>query len=262
MASSKRHTLARACTAIGTLVATAALGWLIAEGDGSRVLFGLLVAAGVLLVLGVGILLTERKLEEFADRDAKGLVAVAAVGLMLAVGAKADPGTGKLADRILIWAFVVFAVGLSELFVLFVVSAIRGRIDLTRVFLDKLVDVPPAQASEAPISAPALPPAGSSSAIEPADPGAEKQPPPPRAHPSGGGEDSKPTVSLSRLQAFAWTLVVMIVYFHRVVTNETGELPAIPPELLMVMGISGAVYLTSKEMGNRAQLEAQKRSEG
>lgn len=76
----------------------------------------------------------------------------------------------------------------------------------------------------------------------------------PRAFEDKPADDSdtrrfpKGSVSLSRLQSFLWTLVVMTVYFHRVVTNKTGELPTIPPELLMVMGISGAVYLVSKEI--------------
>jgi hypothetical protein len=43
-----------------------------------------------------------------------------------------------------------------------------------------------------------------------------------------------------------WTLIVMIVYFHQAVSNQQSTLPSLPPELLMVMGISGAVYLASK----------------
>lgn len=49
-----------------------------------------------------------------------------------------------------------------------------------------------------------------------------------------------------------WTLIVMIVYFHEAVSREPGSgLPTIPPELLTVMGISGAVYLTSKQMDRK-----------
>ncbi len=52
-----------------------------------------------------------------------------------------------------------------------------------------------------------------------------------------------------------WTLVLMVVYFHRVVADPENRLPTIPPEFLMLMGISSAVYLTSKRMDNRAQAE-------
>jgi hypothetical protein len=58
------------------------------------------------------------------------------------------------------------------------------------------------------------------------------------------------SVSLARLQAFLWTLVVMCIYFHQAVVNGKDELPPVPPTLLMVMGISSAVYLTSKQMGS------------
>jgi hypothetical protein len=70
-----------------------------------------------------------------------------------------------------------------------------------------------------------------------------------RPQPDATAAVSKFTVSLSRLQAFMRTLVIMIVYFHRVVANkEASTSPVLPPELLMVIGISGAVYLTSKQM--------------
>ncbi|HET9233942.1 MAG TPA: hypothetical protein VFP10_07375 [Candidatus Eisenbacteria bacterium] len=73
----------------------------------------------------------------------------------------------------------------------------------------------------------------------------------------GTDAGKSPAVSLSRLQAFLWTLLVMIVFFHRVVKNGSENLPTIPVELLMVMGISSAVYLTSKEMNRKAAEQAQ-----
>jgi hypothetical protein len=58
-------------------------------------------------------------------------------------------------------------------------------------------------------------------------------------------------VSLGRMQAFLWTLVIMAVYFHKAVLEGHGELPVMPSELLLVMGISGAVYLAGKELSTR-----------
>lgn len=55
-------------------------------------------------------------------------------------------------------------------------------------------------------------------------------------------------ISLSRLQAFLWTLVILTTYFYQAVSNRAEGLPTVPPDLLMVMGISSAVYLTSKNM--------------
>jgi hypothetical protein len=235
--------IARIVVALGTLAGTGAVGWLIAKGTDSEALLFVLGVSGLLLLAGTAYLAAHGQLEEFVERDAKGLVAVAAVGLMIAVGARADPGTGKLADRILIWSFVVFAVGLSELFVLFVVSAIRGKIDLSRAFLDKPLDINPSPPPSTALR-------GQESSTEGTAAASIAEPP---LRTALSGDDGKPMVSLSRLQAFAWTLVVMIIYFHRVVTNQTGELPTIPAELLMVMGISGAVYLTSKQMGARPE---------
>jgi hypothetical protein len=53
------------------------------------------------------------------------------------------------------------------------------------------------------------------------------------------------------MQAFLWTLVIMVVWFHKAVLDGHGELPAMPSELLLVMGISGAVYLAGKELATR-----------
>ena len=144
------------------------------------------------------------------ENIARGVIVIAVLASMFLFGHAADPGAkAKVADRILSWSFVVFAVGLAELFALFVVMSVLGKIDLARAFYDKpLVDTDVASQAAA--------------------------------------ASDTPPVSLARLQAFMWTLVVMTVYFHRVVRDQSTELPPIPPELLMVMGISGAVYLTSK----------------
>lgn len=66
-------------------------------------------------------------------------------------------------------------------------------------------------------------------------------------------EDKAPTspnqgISLARLQAFLWTLVILTTYFYQAVSHRGEGLPAVPSDLLMVMGISSAVYLTSKNM--------------
>lgn len=59
-------------------------------------------------------------------------------------------------------------------------------------------------------------------------------------------KDGEVRISFSRLQAFLWTLVILVVYFHRAV--QSHELPTLPPELLAVMGISAATYLGSKQI--------------
>ncbi len=67
-----------------------------------------------------------------------------------------------------------------------------------------------------------------------------KEGPPPKSKPS--------SVSLSRLQAVFWTIVVLLVFFHAAVTQPDGVIPTLPPELLLVMGISGAVYVAGKHL--------------
>jgi hypothetical protein len=146
-----------------------------------------------------------RETKGILENVAKGVIAVSMLGSMFIFGRATDPGSdAPFADRILTWSFVVFTVGMAELFVLFVVLSVIGKIDLAEAFRDK-------------------------------DGKAENTRP-----------SSKAPVSLSRLQAFMWTLVVVSIYFHRVVRDQSDGLPSIPPELLMVMGISSAVYLASK----------------
>jgi hypothetical protein len=148
------------------------------------------------------------------------------IGVCLAIGGVllaewwADPGKeASPVDRIFLWAFVAFAVGLVELFLLFVGLAVLGRIDLPSVFEDKdgqlTVDHDDSE---------------------------------PRFVRAVAGRGS---VSLSRLQAFLWTLVIMVIYFHKAVIDGHGTLPSMPSELLLVMGISGAVYLASKDIAAR-----------
>lgn len=163
---------------------------------------------------------------------AKAVIIVSILGSMVVFGIWADPGKGALfADRILSWSFVVFSVGLAELFVLFVVLTVLGKIDLSQAFFEKVFETEPE-----------APPAEQ-------DDGDETTARKPRVR--QGSTDRKaggPAVSLSRLQAFMWTLVIMTVYFHRVVKDKENGLPTLPAELLMVMGISSAVYLASKGM--------------
>jgi len=214
----KKVATARVLLATGILVGTAVMGWRIARDDGPTAVLNYLgVGSAVFIVVSAAWLLARKQFNEIVESDGTGLLAITAVGLMISVGARTDPGSAStLPDRVLQWAFVVFAVGLSELFLLFVVASILGKIKLANAFSESSDGTRP-----------------------PPDP---KQPP-------------TMVVSLARLQAFAWTLVVMITYFHRVTTNKTGELPGIPAELLMVMGISGAIYLTSKEMVSRTEIE-------
>ena len=115
---------------------------------------------------------------------------VVAVGLMVLAGLWGAPRTIQSPlDRIFYWSFVVFAVGLAELFVLLIVLTILGRLDLTQVFRDK---------EHLKLSAKA--------------------------------ETLKQaTVSLSRLQAFLWTLVVMTVFLHSAATHPADGIPTVPP---------------------------------
>ncbi len=127
---------------------------------------------------------------------------VVAVGVMVAAGIWATPEKSMSAlDRIFFWSFVVFAIGLAELFVVLIVLTILGKLQLTQVFRDK----EHLKVKEA-------------------------------------------TLSLSRLQAFLWTLVVMTVFFHSAATHPGEGIPTIPPEILLLMGISGAVYLAGKHL--------------
>jgi hypothetical protein len=165
-------------------------------------------------------------------------------------------------DRILMWAFVIFVVGLAELFVLLVLLAVFGRIDLGSMFREKEAAGPTRQA-------PALPsPAGGQSgdialqsdqdggkneggsASNERSAGAAGPSTPPSAEPPYVATVTS-SVSLSRLQAFLWTLIVLVIYFHEAVRRKLDGLeglPEVPPDLLLVMGISGALYLTSRQM--------------
>ena len=187
---------------------------------------------------------------------AKAVIVFFVLGSMFIFGKAADPALAhperkvEFADRILSWSFVVFSVGLAELFLLFVVLSVLGKIDLAAAFYDKGPDAdppPPAPGQEASEGG------EDESQPQPASP-AKAPPADPAKKPSGKRrrKQDTPPVSLSRLQAFMWTLVVMTIYFHRVVKDENNGLPTIPPELLMVMGISGATYLVSKSISSSA----------
>lgn len=161
-----------------------------------------------------------------ADWPWQRIGSIAAPIIMLAAAWWADPCRNVAecdaapVDRIFIWSFAIFSAGLALLFILFVGLTITGTINLPKAFQDKSAttfdsDVVPDLDAQAGSSAPT--------------------------------KESK-AVSLSRLQAFMWTLVIMTVYFHEAITYAGEGLPRLPSELLMVMGISSAVYLASKQM--------------
>ncbi len=157
------------------------------------------------------------------DRDKQGRMVWVVLAILGVVVAElwADPGKGASSiDRIFSGAFVAFAVGLVELFLALVGLVILGKIDLPKVFQDKDGQL----------------------AVD------ESQDGEPQFVRAVAG---KGAVSLSRLQAFLWTLVIMVIYFHKAVSDGHGELPTLPSELLLVMGISGAVYLAGKELATR-----------
>lgn len=129
----------------------------------------------------------------------------ACVGTIAFAGFWADQAKDAQVDRIMFWTFIIFSVGLAELFLLFIGLAVLGGVDITTIFQDK---------------------------------------------PDGTKEGS---LSLARLQAFLWTLIVLVTYFHEAVTNKQPGLPTIPSELILVMGISGATYLASKQMSTKGE---------
>jgi len=191
------------------------------------------------------------------ENVAKGVILIVMLGSMLYFGHASDPGKNAVfADRILAWSFAVFAVGLAELFVLFVVLSVLGKIDLAQAFYDKDPGAAPpeppveepAEDAEAPIQDPQQPDDAEGKPAADNKVSALLPPKAPKNDPQSANAPETPSVSLSRLQAFMWTLVVMTIYFHRVVKDGANGIPPIPPELLMVMGISGATYLISKNI--------------
>jgi len=191
------------------------------------------------------------------ENVAKFVIVILVLGSMFLFGHATNPGAEALReDRILSWSFVVFSVGLAELFVLFVILSVMGKIELAQAFYDKTGSKEPAPDQAEAASQPDAPvnlggtPDGTA-ALKANPEGAAPAPGRPAKKPATRpAKEDTPPVSLSRLQAFMWTLVVITVYFHRVVKSGSGDLPPIPPELLMVMGISGAAYLVSKSINS------------
>lgn len=242
-----------------------------------------------------------KSVQALAEGVAKAVIIVGMLGSMVIFAFLADPANKghavPFSDRILVWSFVVFAVGLAELFALFVVLAVLGKVDLPSAFYEKDPDVSVSEEA-ATIDATRSAEAGSSTSNdEERSASAQERVENLAAESSEGGTTGKetasatmtsslrgpdkappaeaasvhqatkvevqvkrrtrpkpasPAVSLSRLQAFMWTLVVMTIYFHRVVKDGENSLPTIPAELLMVMGISGATYLISKNIASSA----------
>lgn len=69
------------------------------------------------------------------QRNAAAAVVVAGI-LAACFASHPDPAMGAL-DRVFFFSFVTFATGLAEIFVLFLVMAILGKVDLARAFQDK-----------------------------------------------------------------------------------------------------------------------------
>jgi hypothetical protein len=191
------------------------------------------------------------------ENVAKFFLVTLILGSMVYFAYQADPGRHPApghevpyADRILSWSFAVFAVGSASLFVLLVILTVIGRIDLAQAFYDKPAGEEGAAAEEG--GKDNARKTGVKKAGAKADAGADDE------KPSASASNSTPPVSLARLQAGLWTTLIMTIYFHRVVKDTTNSLPAIPPELLMLMGISGATYLVSKSISASASTEKKK----
>jgi len=59
-------------------------------------------------------------------------------------------------------------------------------------------------------------------------------------------------VSLSRIQAILWSLMIMFSWIHSVLL--LGEMPKLPTEALILMGLTGATYLGAKSLANPAPI--------
>jgi len=71
----------------------------------------------------------------------------------------------------------------------------------------------------------------------------------------GGGDDG--TLSLSKLQMFLWTLVMIFAWLFQLVKHP-GVFPVLPNQALLLMGISGAAYLGAKHQGIAAERDRQR----
>jgi hypothetical protein len=152
-------------------------------------------------------------------------------GMALAVHAVEAPEGAAALDRVLLYAFVAFVVGLGELFLLLILLALYNRINLAAALQDK---------AHAPHDE-------DDSSHKGDNPGGASSAPPPKLGKS---------VSLSRLQALLWTLVLLVLYFHEAVQRRfegRDGLPTVSADMLLLMGLSSAVYLT-RQM--RAEKEA------
>lgn len=65
------------------------------------------------------------------------------------------------------------------------------------------------------------------------------------------GVHSGDAISLSKLQMFIWTLVMVFAWLFRMV-RDPATFPVLPNQALLLMGISGATYLAAKQMGSRS----------
>lgn len=75
-------------------------------------------------------------------------------------------------------------------------------------------------------------------------------------HPAPAEEEDG-SVSLSRLQMFLWTLVMIFAWLFQLVKHP-GEFPELPNQALLLMGISGAAYLGAKQQRLSAERDMER----
>ena len=62
-------------------------------------------------------------------------------------------------------------------------------------------------------------------------------------------------VSLSKLQIFLWTLVLVFAWLYQLAL-EPGKFPELPSQALVLLGLSGATYLGVKQVDARRAAES------
>jgi hypothetical protein len=70
-------------------------------------------------------------------------------------------------------------------------------------------------------------------------------------------ETQKPTggVSLSKLQIFLWTLVLVFAWLYQLAL-EPGKFPELPSQALVLLGLSGATYIGVKQIDAKREAES------
>lgn len=125
----------------------------------------------------------------------------------------------SLPDWVAIIVFSLYSLGLLVMFVWTVVSVAKGRIKVfTAVASSKSVKQRSAAEEE---------------------------------------DEEDGSVSLSRLQMFLWTLVMIFAWLFQLVKHP-GEFPELPNQALLLMGISGAAYLGAKQQRLSAERDMER----